>query len=64
MKIVVDRCKAFIHRKRQKIVMPSTLFLNLYNEIEMQSLFLTPSTIDFILRFKKLVYQLGGVRIE
>lgn len=64
MKKVVDRCKAFIQRKRQKIVMPSTLFLNLYNEIKMQSLFLTPSTIDFILRFKKLVYQQSGVRIE
>ncbi|MEK5069578.1 transcription termination/antitermination NusG family protein [Sporosarcina sp. FSL K6-1508] len=64
MKKVVDRCKAFIHRKRQKIVMPSTLFLNLYNEIEMQSLFLTPSTFDFIHRFKKFAYQQSGGRIE
>lgn len=64
IKRVLERCKAFFRRKRQTIVIPSTLFMNLYSEIEMQSLFPPLSTFDFLRRLKKWIYQHSEVRIE
>lgn len=64
IKSLLERCKVFVRRKRQTIIMPSKLFLNLYNEIEMQGLFLAPSTFDFLQRIKIWMYQQNMVRIE
>ena len=64
IKSLLERCKVFVRRKRQTIIMPSTLFLNLYNEIEMRSLFLELSTFDFLKRLKNWLDQQNVVRIE
>ncbi|QUW23416.1 hypothetical protein JSQ81_07795 [Sporosarcina sp. Marseille-Q4063] len=47
----VERCKAYIRRKRQTVVVPLDIFLNLYNDIEVQSLFPAQSSFEFFKRF-------------
>lgn len=64
IKSLLERCKVFVRRKRQTIIMPSTLYLSLYNEIEMQSFSLTAGTLDFLQRLKTWAYQQNVVRIE
>ncbi|PID03803.1 hypothetical protein CSV67_03955 [Sporosarcina sp. P2] len=50
----VERCKAFIRRKRQTVVMPKDIFLNLYNDIEVQSFFPAQSSFEFLKRFRSI----------
>lgn len=49
---LVERCKVFVRRKRQSVVMPSTLFKGIYNEIELHDLFPTTRADDFLHRLK------------
>ncbi|MCM3638284.1 hypothetical protein M3152_11155 [Sporosarcina luteola] len=52
IKSLVERCKALVRRKRQSVILPSTLFLGLYNEIEIQNLFPATNSDDFLHRLK------------
>lgn len=53
----VERCKAFIRRKRQTVVVPMDLFLALYNEIEIQNLIPAQSSFAFLKRFRSILYR-------
>ncbi|WP_203249280.1 transcription termination/antitermination NusG family protein [Sporosarcina beigongshangi] len=53
----VERCKAFIRRKRQTVVIPMDLFLALYNEIEIQNLIPAQSSFAFLKRFRSILYK-------
>jgi len=52
---ILERCKAFIRRKRQTVVMPKDIFLNLYNDIEVQSFFPAQSYFEFLKRFRSIL---------
>lgn len=52
---ILERCKAFIRRKRQTVVMPRDIFLNLYNDIEVQSFFPAQSSFEFLKRFRSIL---------
>lgn len=51
----VERCKAYIRRKRETVVMPKDIFLNLYNDIEVQSFFPAQSSFEFLKRFRSIL---------
>jgi transcription antitermination factor NusG len=51
----VERCKAYIRRKRQTVVMPLDIFLNLYNDIEVQTFFPAQSSFEFLKRFRSIL---------
>lgn len=53
----VERCKAFIRRKRQTVVMPIDLLLVLYNDIEIQNLIPAQSSFAFLKRFRSILYR-------
>lgn len=54
---IIERCKAFIRRKHQTVVLPLNLFLNLYNEIEIQSFFPAQSSFEFLKRFRAVLFR-------
>ncbi|MFC5591711.1 transcription termination/antitermination NusG family protein [Sporosarcina soli] len=55
LKRMVERCKAFVMKKRQTVVVPNALFLNLFPEIELQYPLPTPSTRDFLKRLNAIL---------
>jgi len=55
MMSIVERCKAFIRRKRQTVVMPKDIFLTLYNDIEVHSFFPAQSSFEFLNRFRSIL---------
>ncbi len=54
---IIERCKAFIRRNHQAVVLPLDLFLNLYNDIEIQSFFPAQSSFEFLKRFRAVLFR-------
>lgn len=61
IKRILERLKVVVRRKRQTIVMPNAFYMNLYKEIELQSIFPVPSTDDFLRRLKSMIHNQVGV---
>ncbi|MFS0689033.1 transcription termination/antitermination NusG family protein [Sporosarcina sp. 179-K 8C2 HS] len=65
LRSLVERCKALVRRKRQSVILPRTLFLSLYNEIEIQNLYPATNADDFLHRLKDWIFRHSNeVRME